>query len=365
MKLFLEKIVPFIKHKKPDFRRAAAQCLHGLHTAAPEAFTARMRKGTAEQQRDVAAILAPLVPGFTIGDSAGTASLRKTARKAPLPGRDTSEAAATVIQSVARGRRGRKLSKEMQRQSQEAKPCQCKDTAAASTTSTEVDDASSASHNEGSTASVQRDQEWSQPPSEESLRQKQKPAIPRQKPTPTLRKLPTKSTSAQKQQSTFEPSPAAKQQEQKQQEEKVEKAKSQHPLFAHKPPPDTERREQLEKQVATLRRTGSASLTPSIVVAAEDNHMVKEEPTPAETRVTAMQKCADEISQRADDEDTTELLQHLRQLCDLVTRSAADEVQQSLPDIFGPLRDCMDHKGVEVRKVVVCTPSLMIYLFCC
>ena len=36
-----------------------------------------------------------------------------------------------------------------------------------------------------------------------------------------------------------------------------------------------------------------------------------------------------------------------------VTRSAAEDLEQSMGEIFGPLRDCMDHEGVEVRKVVV------------
>ena len=36
-----------------------------------------------------------------------------------------------------------------------------------------------------------------------------------------------------------------------------------------------------------------------------------------------------------------------------VTRSAAEDLEQSMGEVFGPLRDCMDHEGVEVRKVVV------------
>eukprot|EP01043_Picozoa_sp_COSAG02_P002738 COSAG02_NODE_65_length_42645_cov_26.951934_8_plen_402_part_00 len=359
MKLFLEKIVPYIKHKKPDFRRAAAQCLHRLHNAGPEAFTARMRKRTAEEQRDVTGVLAPLVPGFSIGGTVDTPSLRKTARKAPLPARGSPEAAATVIQSIARGRRGRKLSKEIQQQSQEAQPCQCEDTAAASRARAENNDTGTASHHtvrqSRTTKSVQQDQEPPQQPVEETRRQKQKPAVPRQKPTPTARKPKAEPITTDK--PSMGTSSTVKQQ---QQEQVVEEVASQHPLFAHKPPPDTDRLEQLEEEVASLRRSGSASsVSPTApvqdeqVVEPEDTTVASAEPEAANAHNLAMQNCADVISQRADDEDTTELLQSLRQLCDLVTRSPADELQQSLPDIFGPLRDCMDHKGVEVRKVVV------------
>jgi len=38
----------------------------------------------------------------------------------------------------------------------------------------------------------------------------------------------------------------------------------------------------------------------------------------ADARKLAMQMCAEEISRRADEEDTSELLQNLRELCDLV-----------------------------------------------
>lgn len=327
MKLFLEKIVPYIKHKKPEFRRAAAQCLHGLHNAAPEAFIARMRKQTAEEQRSVTGVLTPLVPGFSIGSTVDTSSLQKTIRKAPLPARGSPEAAATVIQSITRGRRGRKLSKDIQRQSQEDEPCQCNDTAVASTT-----------------------REQPEQPAEETRRHKQKPAVPRQKPTSAARKPKAEPINADK-----PIAGTASKVKQQQQEQVVEEVASQHPLFAHKPPPDTERLKQLEEEAASLRRTGSpaAPVQDKQVVEAKDPAPAVPEVKAANTHHLAMLNCADVIGQRADDEDTAELLQSLRHLCDLVTQSPADELLQALPDIFGPLKDCMDHTGVEVRKVVV------------
>lgn len=79
-----------------------------------------MRRQTAEDQRDVTNVLAPQLPGFSLGGEAA-ADAAKQPRKAALPARGGggggSDEAATVIQSIARGRRGRKLSTEIRRQS--------------------------------------------------------------------------------------------------------------------------------------------------------------------------------------------------------------------------------------------------------
>ena len=359
MKLFLEKVVPYIKHKKPEFRRAAAQCLHGLHSAAPEAFAARMRKRTAEEQREVTGVLAPLVPGFSIGGSADTAggSVRKPSRKPPISGRGSinsgPEAAATVIQSIARGRRGRKLSKEMQRQGggQGEEPGQRADAApiAASTARTETSEAAAASQHSmrqhRAAQPAQQHQEQLQQPAEESRRQKQKPAVPRQKPAINARKPTAEPTTINR----IVPGPSSAVKQQQGQAAGAPSA-PQHPLFPNKPSPsvtDAERPEQPEEEAAQDEQLETSG--------AEDECQLPAatEPEAAHAHGLAMQNCAEEISRHADDEDTATLLIHLRQLCDLVTRSAAGELQRSLPDIFGPLRDCMDHKGVEVRKVVV------------
>jgi hypothetical protein len=335
MKLFLEKVVPCIKHKKPDFRKSAARCLHQLHIAAPEAFNARMRKRTAEEQRDVTGVLAPLIPGFSIGGTVDTAPLHKprtAARKAPVPTRGSPAAAATVIQSVARGRRGRKLSMEMRRHSlegegeTETETAQC-DQASRTTADDASDDEAAAlqeklrQYRAAKQQKQQQEQQQKEQPAAESRKQKQKPAVPRQK--PVARKA--EPTSAMKKAAA--PAP-------------TQQPVSEHPLFAHKPAPDTGRLEQLEEEVASLRRTGSASpkavhmqqeQQPEAVPAAQDVAHEEEEVVEvvavdpaiaeaeaADARKLAMQMCAEEISRRADEEDTSELLQNLRELCDLV-----------------------------------------------
>jgi hypothetical protein len=121
MKAYVKVVLPFVKHKKPDFRRAAVSCLTELHRIAPQAFLARLRQRSPSDQRDVAAVLGPFVEelGIEQSESNGAAGDHRRARKAGLPSAKASDAA-TIIQSVARGRRGRKLSATMEEQSQQA-----------------------------------------------------------------------------------------------------------------------------------------------------------------------------------------------------------------------------------------------------
>ena len=237
IKLFLEKVLPYVKHRKPDFRNAATRCLLELHGAAPEAFKARMRKRTAEEQRDVTAALGATIPGFSVGGAAAAPVSRRAAAKG------SPEAAATVIQSVARGRRGRKLSMERRRKLSMG--------GAAETQRTEAEAGDEElqeklrRYRERKSRRNKGDGDKAEPEEEASQPRGRKAAVPRQP-----RAGPSSARGAKERLTKGKP----KERKTKAPKAKQEEAQTRHPLFAEKPAPEepaeSKRKQKPQKEVS-------------------------------------------------------------------------------------------------------------------
>ena len=110
MARFLKSVVPLTQHKKQEFRLVVARVLTHLFNLCPDNFVAKIQERTATDQANTVTAIAK-----TSKDASDRLSAQLSLKPARTkrPDDDSGTVAATIIQSIERGRRSRKLSKEM------------------------------------------------------------------------------------------------------------------------------------------------------------------------------------------------------------------------------------------------------------